>query len=377
MSEKRDPSANGIEKLNPRHWTPHVILGAVFVALLYHWDYTTRYVGILFNAFKPVIAALILALILNAPLKGIESLLQKWKPASRMKAKLRSVIGFIAVVLLFAGVMFLLGKFVIPMVIDMLRLLVGYISSHPDLLSQVRDHLKISAETWSSVMGQFSRLIETYAQDLITSLVSITGSTLSLLLSVILAFYFLAGRNQIRDRLFRAVRALFKRPRAERILSTTRLSVNTLSKWFGYQCREALIMGAMTVCGMLILHMPYAAPMACLAGLMQMIPYVGGWISFIIGFLSMLTVDLHTAIVFGIMIFIFQQVEGMLINPHLVGTKVGLSPYLSLSAVIIGSALYGPVGMFLAVPICSVLYTLGKEFIRRKESTPADAGIKP
>ena len=161
----------------------------------------------------------------------------------------------------------------------------------------------------------------------------------------------------------------FKPAPAERIMNTASLSVSTLSRWFGYQCREALIMGLMTAGGMLILRMPYAAPMACLAALMQMIPFVGGWITFIVGSLTMLTVNPHSAAVFAVMTFTFQQVEGMLINPHLVGTKVGLSPYLSLSAVIVGSALYGPVGMFLAVPICSVLYTLGREFLRRREES--------
>ena len=60
-------------------------------------------------------------------------------------------------------------------------------------------------------------------------------------------------------------------------------------------------------------------------------------------------------------------------SPHLVGGAVGLPPYLSLAAVVTGSALFGVAGMFLSVPITSVIYTLAKAWVHKKEKAPPAA----
>ena len=57
----------------------------------------------------------------------------------------------------------------------------------------------------------------------------------------------------------------------------------------------------------------------------------------------------------------------------LLGGAVGLPPYLSLAAVVTGSALFGVAGMFLSVPITSVIYTLAKAWVHKKEKAPPAA----
>ena len=362
------------EDLHPRQWTPRVILAVIFIALLYHWDFTSRYLGLLLNGLRPVLTAVIISLLLNAPMSFFEKHLAVSRFSKRWTPSFRRGVGYLVVALMFLLIAFILGRFIIPMVIEMLRKLIGFLTQ-PDLMDQLRSAVGITSEQWDSTVGVYlndlSAVIRTYANDLLGTLASVTSSALSFLLYVVLAFYFLAGRDRIRRAFRRISRALFTPARAHLVFSTGTLAANTLSKWFGYQCLEALILGVETFIGMTIFGMPYAAPLACLTAFMQMIPYLGGWISFIVGFLTMLTVDLHTAIIFGIMLFALQQIEGMLVNPHLVGGAVGLPPFLSLAAVVTGSALFGIVGMFLSVPICSVIYTLFKAYVQKKEKEKA------
>ncbi len=367
--------------LNPKHWTPRVILGILFIALLYHWDYTSKYLAGLLSGLRPVLTALLLSLLLYAPLRFFDRHMAAWRLSKKWPVKLRQALSYLLVALLLLLVLYLLGRFIIPMVVSMLTELIGFLR-RTDLLDQLRSALNIPPEQWESTVGTYitrlGDLIQSYARDLLSALTSVTASALSFLLYVVLAFYFLAGRVSIRRHLSRVFKALLNPHRAGIVLRTARLAANTVTRWFGFQCLEALILGAETFVGMSIFRMPYAAPLACLVAFMQMIPYLGGWISFIVGFLTMLTVSLNTAIIFAVMLFILQQVEGMVVNPHLVGGAVGLPAYLSLAAVITGSALFGVTGMFLSVPLCSVIYTLGKEFIRKKEHTkkappPAEA----
>ena len=94
---------------------------------------------------------------------------------------------------------------------------------------------------------------------------------------------------------------------------------------------------------------------------------MGAWIAFGVGFITVLRVTLHSAIVFAIIMIVLQTLDGNLLNPHLVGGSVGLPPWLSLSAVCVLGALFGIEGMFLAVPVCAVGYVLVKDWLRAKE----------
>ena len=61
----------------------------------------------------------------------------------------------------------------------------------------------------------------------------------------------------------------------------------------------------------------------------------------------------------------FQQVEGNLIYPKVVGKSVGLPGLLVLMAVTIGGEAFGILGMLFSVPVCAVLFSLYLEFMKK------------
>ena len=72
------------------------------------------------------------------------------------------------------------------------------------------------------------------------------------------------------------------------------------------------------------------------------------------------------AVLFLILFFVLQQIEGNLIYPHVVGNSVGLPSIWVLLAVIAGGKLMGIVGMFLFIPLASVCYTLFRQLVYEK-----------
>ena len=66
------------------------------------------------------------------------------------------------------------------------------------------------------------------------------------------------------------------------------------------------------------------------------------------------------------MFLVIQQIENNMIYPRVVGTSVGLSGMWVLVAVAIGGELMGVIGMFLMIPIASVLHTLFREIVNKK-----------
>ena len=68
-----------------------------------------------------------------------------------------------------------------------------------------------------------------------------------------------------------------------------------------------------------------------------------------------------------VVFLVLQQIEGNLIYPHVVGNSVGLPSIWVLMAVTVGGSLMGVVGMLVFIPLCSVLYSLLRDEVRRRE----------
>jgi len=77
----------------------------------------------------------------------------------------------------------------------------------------------------------------------------------------------------------------------------------------------------------------------------------------------MLMVKPLDAVIFLIIFFVLQQVEGNFIYPHVVGNSVGLPSIWVLVAVTIGGSAMGIVGMLVFIPLCSVVYAILREIV--------------
>lgn len=80
----------------------------------------------------------------------------------------------------------------------------------------------------------------------------------------------------------------------------------------------------------------------------------------------MLMVSPIDALIFTVVFFVLQQIEGNLIYPHVVGNSVGLPSMWVLVAVTIGGSAMGVLGMLVFIPLCSVLYSLLRGVVNRR-----------
>ncbi len=112
-----------------------------------------------------------------------------------------------------------------------------------------------------------------------------------------------------------------------------------------------------------------------------LIPILGAWIGAIFGAFLIVFESPVKALTFLVFLVVLQQVEGNFIYPKVVGKSVGLPSLWVLVAVTVGGSAFGIMGMLFAVPIFSVLYTLGGMFVRGREavrpSAPAPVSEPP
>jgi predicted PurR-regulated permease PerM/methylmalonyl-CoA mutase cobalamin-binding subunit len=179
-------------------------------------------------------------------------------------------------------------------------------------------------------------------------------------LVVVLVFFLLKEREQMRDKMLRlAGRA--------HLTVTTQAIGETSDRISRYLLTIALLnlsFGVLITVGLLLLRVPHAALWGVVAGLLRFIPYVGAVLSAALPtFLSIAVFpNWYTPLaVLGLFVLTDQLIGGF-IEPILVGHRVGVSPIALLVSAIFWGWLWGPVGLLLATPI-SVCLTVGGEFI--------------
>jgi predicted PurR-regulated permease PerM/methylmalonyl-CoA mutase cobalamin-binding subunit len=179
-------------------------------------------------------------------------------------------------------------------------------------------------------------------------------------LVVVLVFFLLKEREQMRDKLLRlAGRA--------HLTVTTQAIGETSHRISRYLLTFALLnvgFGFLIGLGLFLLGVPHAVLWGVFAGLMRFVPYVGAFLS--AAFPTFLTIATSPnwympIAVLGLFV-LSDQVIGGFVEPIVVGHRVGVSPIALLVSAIFWGWLWGPVGLLLATPI-SVCLTVGGEFI--------------
>lgn len=125
-----------------------------------------------------------------------------------------------------------------------------------------------------------------------------------------------------------------------------------------------LAIGVLTYLGLSMFRIPYALPLALLAGLLELIPNLGPTLAMIPAVLVGLTISPMLAGGIAIMYLVIQQLENNLIVPFVMKKSVGLNPLITLLSLMIGVTIGGVMGAILAVPIFITGAILLKHFYK-------------
>ena len=141
--------------------------------------------------------------------------------------------------------------------------------------------------------------------------------------------------------------------------TTYRFMVAILARSVGGYMRgtiiTSLIAGVLALLGFLLVGHPYAALMGVLTGILHLIPVVGPVISSAFATLVALFFSPMTALWTLIVSMVAQNLTDNVVGPKIMQSAVSVHPAMSLIAIVIGSALMGPLGMVIAIPLCAAL----------------------
>lgn len=192
--------------------------------------------------------------------------------------------------------------------------------------------------------------------------VGIFSNFITIISFLVFTFYFLLERKKLERDLVEFVGT----EAGERIFLIISQVETKLGAWVRGELTLMTLIGIACYIGLSILRIDYALPLAIFAGFLEVVPIIGPIVSAIPAVLVAFGTSSGLAIVVVALYTLIQQLENNLIVPTVMKKAVGLSPLITILALMIGGRLAGVVGALISVPIIVVLRIILKDILKYK-----------
>lgn len=365
-----------------------VIGGILLNWSLYHMESILAGMNFIWGILLPFVLGLIIAFLLNIPMKSIET-----KVFGAKGGKMRRPISVVITLVLVVSVVSLVVFLVIPQLVQTVAMLAyampQYIEDTQSYLNQYSEYIPMAQSfakdlnlDWNAMIGGFVGVMQTGVSSIFLSAAGMATSVISgvvaFSLGIIFAIYVLIDKEKLLAQTQSVLKAHLSEKNYQQLHSLVSLVSKTFAQFVSGQCRESLAVGALFTLALLIGRFNYALLIGVLIGFMSLIPIIGSFIGCVVGvFLILVSQGIWRALAFLILFLILQQLDGNFMYPYIVGNKVGLPPLWVMLAVMVGGSLAGIIGMLTFIPIFSVFYTLlaertKKRLLERNIPSPID-----
>jgi len=341
------------------------LLLIVFYKTLDNFSQILDWFGKMFKMLFPFILGILVAYILYMPSRGIERVYKGSKVKFlRKKARTLSVLTvYIMVLIIFMIVI----NFVLPPVsksiMDLTASIPTYYNNAVKFINEIpedsilnnpiiKDNLKdiINSVNINSLISPDN--ITKYAKGVL----QFAGALLEVFVTIVVSVYVLIERKEIIGFLKKLSGKLFKKDAHESIGKYFRKSNEVFFKFLYGQTIDGIVVGIITSIAMLMIGVKYAVLLGIMIGIFNLIPYFGAIIAVFIAFIiTIFTGGIWQALLMVIIVIILQQIDSNIINPKILGNSLKISPLLVILAITLGGGFFGVLGMFLAVPVATVI----------------------
>ena len=350
------------------------ILVVAFYTLINNVEPLFGVLQAIFVALSPFIYGIGIAFLLNPLRKIIE---YSWLGKTKLKPRTKKIIASFGALFIGIIMLFVFFSILIPQMISSIQTFLssfeGYVDSARNFFESNNFFSDDLLKTLNPVIDKGVSMLGDWVSNLASSLNAIlmysvifAKGVMNFLIGMIIALYILLDEVNLKRQMKKVLYALLPEKTTKGILRTTRLTINTFNSFVAGKAVDSLIIGILCYIILSFMKMPYTPLISVVVGVTNMIPVFGPFLGAIPSILILLLVDPFKALEFSIFILILQQVDGNIIGPRILGGAVGLPTLYVMFAIIIGGALFGIVGMFIGVPVFSVIFVLVSEFIHRQ-----------
>ncbi len=354
--------------------------------LLYSGQDIGAAIGSVFTMLRPVIIGAVIAYIMKSTCNFYEKHLVRGmlKSPKRDERQARKSANIIAVVLTYitwtiilAALLWIAIPEIVKSVTDFATYIIQNAPGYIDTVTKwIADFKESNAELAPTIDSAWNGIINWLETDIAPKLPEI-GTTILLgvfdfvsiiadfAIGVVVSVFFLAGRKIFAKKSSLFVHCLFKEKHAKAIISEFRFADRMFSGFLEGKIICSAIVCIIYYVFLVLIDIPYAALLAVLCGITNIVPFFGPFLGAIpSGFIILMSVDDPMKLLyFVIFVFIVQFIDGNIIDPHVVGSSIKLSPFCVIFAVLLFGGLWGFGGLIVGVPVFAVIYDIVKKII--------------
>lgn len=343
-------------------WSFELLILATLVFVSTKIDFIFQPVGTFFSTlFAPVLIAGFLYYLLN-PIVNLLTRLTKMK----------RIYGIAIVLLLLLGVLVWLVLAVIPSLVTQLASLAEktpqFIQGMQEWLTELAknpalQNIDIEAQI-DRLDISYGSLIQKFLSGLSSSLGSIVGGVATTAMTVITVPFVLFYMLKDGQRLVPNIQRFFPEKRREQIVELLGDMNHTLSSYISGQAIECVFVATFTFIGYQIIGVEYAFLFGMVAGVTNLIPYLGPYLGLLPAVLVTVFNSPIKALLCCVVVLIVQQLDGNIIYPNVIGKSLKIHPLTIILVLMVAGNIAGLLGIFLGVPFYAICRTIVVFLIR-------------
>ena len=280
----------------------------------------------------------------------------------RLPHTVASVLTVALFVMLFATIISVLSWQIADMINDWEKIKRNLNIHYAHLQEMVRDNFNLTRREQNKIIDS---TVSDSSQILGTTLVSVTDILFNVALIPIYTFLILLYRTHFMKFLCKLFREDLH-GKLEDILFQIKVSVQSYIIGLAI---EMIIVSVLTSIGLMVIGVQYAILLGIITGLLNLIPYIGIFFGLALTILISLSGSTDLSIITGILVvnLVVQIIDNNFLVPMIVSSKVEVNAFVSIIGIIIGGAMIGVAGMFLAIPLIAIMKVI---FVRVDELKP-------
>lgn len=305
----------------------------------------------------PFVAGMAVAYFLDPACDWLEE-----KGISRMVATTLITAAFFLLAIL---LLVLLAPLAYGQVVELFQKIPAYAAAVPDKIAPLLERLEplIGSEGVAELRdilaastGDMVTWLVRFAGALVTKLEAVANLVSLLVITPIVSFYLLRDW----DHLVAKVDSWLPRAHVETIRAQFREIDRTLAGFVRGQVMVCIILGSFYGIGLSLVGLDFGFVIGFATGLVSFVPFFGMLVGFVVGMgLALAQFDSWLSVGLVAAVFVAGQIiEGNFLTPKMVGERVGLHAVWVIFALLAGGALFGFVGVLLAVPAAAVVGVL-------------------
>lgn len=340
-------------------WSVELLIIATLILVSSKIDFVFQPIGTFFTTlFAPILIAGFLYYLLN-PLVNL-----------LMKMGVKRLAAIALIFILLIGMIVLIFMSIIPNLVEQLvslaRNIPGFISNMQTWLQELANNAtrfplfkELDVDKYISNLDvSAGSIIQQSLTGVTNGLGSVIGKITTIVLLLVTVPFILFYMLKDGEKLVPNIERLFPEKQRENIKGLLQQLNKTLSDYISGQAIECLFVGTFTFLGYLLIGVDYAFLFGVIAGLTNLIPYLGPYLGLAPALIYTFFDSPTRALLCIVVVIIVQQIDGNVIYPNVIGKSLNIHPLTIILILLVAGNLSGILGVFSGVPVYAILRTL-------------------